>query len=330
MKMTKEFAEEVSCFFCPFCYRLYSNEEKNWIQHPEDILETVVKGGFWKKPNYQNVIERLFFQFLKENSSISLCTDCSAFIRKNVMMRSEENAWKHHKKVDFVKHPMDVFVDYVLSGTCTSKPCNSVVIHGLQSLCHKFPGNPILTMEDKTLYKIIGSTISFQKLFRIHSNEITKHLVFIKWIWCGCPSNMSNLKFAKKIRKYVGNFPGIYTWSKSTFPSACRFCCSNTQKSVEEYDTRAIDNYRSALMYTGKSVETKLHESIESYGCTFDYISFLCCKCWKISTLSHEYEQFLHKFFDLENSETVQFYYENKMIDFEKKKNLLLCEDVDI
>ena len=332
MKMNQEFVDEHNGYFCPFCYRLYSNEEKNWIQHPQDILETVMHGKCWKKPSYQSVIERIFFQFLKQTQNISLCTDCSAFIRKNVLMRSEENAWKYHKKIDFVKHPMDVFVEYLISGTCTSKPCNSVVIHGLQSLCHKFPQNPMLTMEDETLYNLIGSTISFQKSFIIHANELTKHLVFIKWIWCGCPANMSNLKFAKKIRKYVGNFPGIYSWSKTTFPTACRFCCQSAKLSIQESDVKAVSDYRSSLMCTGKSLELKLQESIESFDCTFDYISFMCSKCFRISTLSHEYISFLYKFFnlDMKNIENLHFYYDNKIRFFEKKKSLIPCEDQEM
>lgn len=312
--MNSNFSEKCECF-CPFCFRLYFNDDKFWIQHPDDILKIISSGQYWKKPIYQNIMEGICFQLLTKSSTISMCMDCSAFIRKNVLSKSDENVWK--RKPDCIKHPTHVLIEYILSGTCSTKPCSSVVIHGIHSLCHKFPQNPILMMEDRSLYNIIGSIISFQKLFNIHSNDIANHLVLMKWIWCGCPPNIGDMKFAKKIRKYAGNNPGIYTWTKSTFPSACRFCCEQS----EIMTTNESKNYRSVLMKREKDTMTILRETVESCKTPMDYISFLCPKCSEISTISHEFQIFLHRFFnlDMKDVDNREFYYQTKIILFEKK-----------
>lgn len=307
--------------FCPFCFRIYEGHHMFWIQQPRDIMQTI-QGRYWRKPPYQSVIENMFYQCFEVDENISICCDCSSFMRKNVQIRKNANVYKFQKSPQYVLHPVHIFVDFIISGTCSLKPCSSVVLHCLESLLYQFPRNPMLVMEDASLYLLIGSIRVFNAFFSLELHDFAVHIPFLKWLWIGAPILIDNTKFAKKIRKYVSRFPGIYEKCRSMFPHACRHCsphspCPLSSPSVEP-------DFLSMLVY-GDAAHAKIAEEvhrIEEYSGPVDFVSFYCEKCCRLSILRPEYEQCLYTFFELESKHLLNesIYFENKIRMFKKKQ----------
>lgn len=341
---------------CPMCFRRYNSKNEHWIQHSLVSVQKFIDTE-WERPIYQDVIQNILLQAnLKnkstlleeecENENISLCVDCTVFIKKKANKELTSNninvyvTRNNHK----IKHSTSYLIDFILSGGCTIKPCSSFMIHAINSFLYEYPSNPIYSMTCNNLLLLyMGSINHYANSFFFSVHDCDEFLCMIKWIWCGAPFIFHENKTAKCMRKYVTKYPGHYSWWRSHLPSACRFCgpvpfVHNTSGSnISESLDRLIPTFDTVLT-SGKINSVDIEkwtiselEKIEEESRPIDHISVFCEKCCKISVISFTYHTIAMHLFDINTGHdgypvNVYRYYHQRIQMYKNIKRELVSE----
>jgi hypothetical protein len=264
---------------CPMCFRLFHIYQGIWFPHTKKQMSTFID-EYWQTPSYQDVI-KANISHLEEEDQVSICQYCSAFIRMHVKQISKDKSKKP-------KHPMDMAVDFILSGGSTPSPCNSVLNHCMESLVYNFPSNPILQAKNCDLYDMVQAIMHHIHTFEVkNSHEFINFGCFLKWIFNGRQRMIKDAESAKIIRRYLSDHSDQEKWWSEKVPtSACRFC-SKSPASV-------IPSSFCSVLWTGTSIQqsANIHsdlEKIESTNICIDNMSIFCCKCCRFSVISYDY-----------------------------------------
>jgi hypothetical protein len=333
--------------YCPICFRSYPLESKYWLKCPTDIIVKIVNEE-WYNEDYKNLILNIILQHEvhcekqrdAEKDSIGICTDCNIFFqKKEVCLETNGSRKKNFASSLNCKHSMCVFVEYVLSGGLSVKPCNSFIFQATQSLLKNFPENPLLQIENGTFSALMGSISTFCNVTGFTSCDLPEFICVLKWIFCGASSLILDPNFAKKMRHYFRKHEGHDEWWKTKIFSFCRFCSPNPIHKI--YSEKVLSTCTERLPFdlvlvSGKSniqdhVKWLLGEmeNTEKHQICMDYTCSFCVRCCKYSILHHNHENVLQNIFqrdketkkELCNSNvSVLRYYTLKVIYFKKKK----------
>lgn len=327
----KNLKQIASCVFCPVCFRIFSNETKNWIQHEHfDIDEYNVQWLSEHKEKIKNL--HVYIQNIWMWKESSICVDCSFFFKKS----KNEDELLNTKKV-ICKHQMTVFLEYLFSGGCTVKPCDNFMIHSIYSLLWNFPSNPLIIEKQSNLYYIVYSIQSYSNLFNLKIENFEDFICIIKWIWEGLQDIFIDLELAKNVRKYVKQHEGHDLWWKQKLPCSCRFCSGTF--STNEKQTLIIP-YNIVLYTKLNTYETvkdyinKCIEYIERKKEIYSFITTFCSRCGKYSVISYQYFESVCSVLGIQcelinyNTREERYlkeleYYMNKIYEFKKKESMM-------
>lgn len=338
---------EIASQYCPVCFRNFPTESKYWLKCPVDVVVKIVNQE-WCNEDYKNLIlniivqhENLCIKYKEsEKENIGICVDCNIFFqKKEVCLENNTTCKKKRSCLMNCKHSMCVFVEYVLSGGTSVKPCDSFIFQATQSLLKNFPENPLLQIENGMLLSLMGSVNTYCLLTGATTCDLPEFVCVLKWIHCGASQMILDGDFAKKIRHFFRKNEGHDEWWKNNMISACRFCSGSPFTKKESlfvsmtperipYDLVIVSGKQSLqdlVLWILEEIE-----GIEKCKHCMDYVCSFCVRCCKYSIIQYEFKQDLSEKFascivgckisgDSKNIEMMR-YYSTKIIEFKKKK----------
>ena len=291
--------EGMDSLFCPLCFRVYENNEKNWIQHPIIDIQEFIRED-WTKPPYQNIIEQHLYSHKQFTNDISVCFDCTNFIKKKGKRKQDDTGFESIMISKNLKHPMHVFYDFIISGGCTLRPSLSVLIHCIDSVLYKFPDNPILNAQNRSFLNMMSSIQAFTEMFALSIYDVDEYLCALRWAWCGSQKFLTDPLLAKLMRRYSAKYPGHEQWLNTCFPSACRHCGPITLE-TECLNPSGKFGY-DVVLFNGandeKGIDKKIMDgllAIEAHDSPIEYVSMFCAKCCRLSPISFSYDYIIKK-----------------------------------
>jgi len=335
--------------YCPVCFRSFPMESKYWLKCPNSVIVKIVNEE-WYNEDYKllilnTVMQHEFFcgiQRESERDNLGICIDCNIFFQKKESCMEDCKQQSKRKTASNnmnCKHSMCVFVEYVLSGGISVKPCNSFIFQATQSLLKNFPENPLLQIENGTFLALMGSVKPFCSITGYTTCDLPEFICVIKWIFCGASSIIVDSDFAKKMRHYFRKNEGHDEWWKSKFCFSCRFCSSNELSRFFLSENAQSLPFDLVIASGKKNVKDCVKwileefENIEKNGTCVDYVCSFCVKCGKYSVLHHDHDYQLQSIFQDEGQcclseknippcTKISFlrHYTNKIIQFKKKK----------
>jgi hypothetical protein len=316
---------------CVMCFRLFPSHSHQWTMFNTDYVTEFIHTS-WEKPPYQDIVEGLLQMERSSSSYVPICQPCCCFIKKYSIVtvemndKGEEEYFSREKKqkrqISFQysrkkrkieahkpRHPVHLAVNFILSGGCTLSPCYSVLNHLMESITYKFPSNPILQMRGGLLYNLTHAVLHHINEFKVPAHTYLQFISLLKWVTTGSQRILVDQRMAKRMRRYLCDFPEHEQWWKRHLPpSACRFCHGDESKILHASENIS---FCSVLWNSKETLQnlTKEVEKIEESKQIIDHITTFCYQCCRFSVISYEYDCSLRKTMKLHITSTRDAYY---------------------
>jgi bisphosphoglycerate-dependent phosphoglycerate mutase len=302
--------------YCILCFRLFTarpQEEANkeidneklwvtqWVVH--DCAQVLMFiNERWQPPYYQELIKEM----LPETGVVSVCKHCSEYIRRVL----KDDVVFNMPDCEKPSIPMHIAIRYIMSGGCTQSPCRKMLAHCIESLCYKFPSNPILQFFERTEERGLSDKMQIigKNLDVFHDESVPNH-VFIgvaKWLTEGSQHFQTDAAFARVMRQIMEKHENVVQWWKDrVMPNiACKDHMAimtpdnrgTVKEMVSKHENIGPAAYSMVLVYGSKSPKIRIQqklEEIEAEKFLMDGISCFCMVCSKVSVMSYEYDLFL-------------------------------------
>ena len=303
---------------CPMCFRLFPWDTHTWSMFQRKCMLDFINDS-WEKPPYQQIVEGLL-QIEAEHLYVQICQPCTCFIKKYSDFTNQDGTPTYPKKrrksaSTKPKHPVYLAVEFILSGGCTLSPCYSVLNHFMESVTYNFPSNPILQMKGGSLYNAVHAVTHHISEFKVPPHTYLQFITLLKWLMSGSQRILVDQRLAKRMRRYICDFPEHEEWWKLRLPeSACRFC----HGSILSFSSPSF----CSTLWKSQSTFLNLTDAIEKIEETckiIDYVTTFCCKCCKFSVISYEYDCALRNTMKMHITPTADAYYTRMVCLFETK-----------
>jgi len=305
--------------FCGMCVRIFQKEGERqrdedphrltqWVEHSKkEIMDFILT--VWLKPWFQSMIVA---NMEAQGENICICKACSGFIRRSQRDKEKKKVKKNNTKPVL---PMFVALQYILSGGCTQSPCFKMLKHCVESLCHRFPTNPILQAKNGNLY--LERVFERMQLIAKQWNVFFKHpkannedfICIARWLAEGSQTFMIDSNLSRKMRKIMENTPEFKTWWSERVPPAlaCRHHLTVgqpmigklMQMHVAPQEIKEKASYSMVLAHESFfpviPILEEMKTNIEKVPYVLDQVSCFCTRCNKVSVLSYEYDVILKR-----------------------------------
>jgi hypothetical protein len=334
--------ESQSARMCVMCFRLFPSHSHSWTTFNTSYIIDFIQTS-WEKPPFQDIVEGLLNIELLNSPYVPICQPCCCFVKKYSLVeveKSEKCKEEHHhhasnkkrkqlshfqysrKKRKMISskplHPVHLAVNFILSGGCTLSPCYSVLNHLMESITYKFPSNPLLQMKGGLLYNFTHAVLHHIDEFKVPPHTYLHFISLLKWLMTGSQRILVDQRMAKRMRRYLCDFPDHEQWWKIQLPqSACRFCHGSEPPNIlHESEKRS---FCSVLWNPNETIQnlTKEIQKIEESRQIVDYVTTFCYKCCRFSVISYEYDCSLRKTMKLHVTSTADAYYTRMIYLFE-------------
>ena len=284
-------AKYVDCSYCVMCYRLFPRPD------PGQITST------WMPFVRADVVRMMPHHHHDDSSSmppgeiVLVCEHCASFIRKN------QHCSRTGLKTSIL--PMQLAINYIMSGGLTKSPCRKMLAHCIESLLYRFPSNPIILsppycgggIDDKL--KLIEKHMECFGMDR--DEHVANSVCLIRWVTEGSQHFLTNSEFARNIRRYAENNPDVIKWWKvqAPFGAACRHCLSFQTRDVHTLLDSVVPKKKSCTSYRCVLSQSSPHPSlqidkdlqaIEEDMLVIDGLTVFCNLCECVSVISYEYD----------------------------------------
>ena len=318
---------------CVMCFRIFPSHCHPWTTFNADYLIEFTQTS-WEKPPYQDIVEGLLNIELLNSTYVPICQSCTCFVKKYSLVVIETNAkceeeyhscdkkrkpqshikWTRKKRQmvsSKPRHPVHLAVDFILSGGCTLSPCYSVLNHLMESITYKFPSNPILQMKGGLLHSFTQAVLHHICEFQVAPHTYLQFISLLKWLMTGSQRILTDQRMAKKMRRYLCDFPDHEQWWKLQLPpSACRFCHGG-EAHPHIINSNENISFCSMLWNPTETLHnlTKEIQKIEESKQMVDHVTTFCYKCCRFSVISYEYDCSLRKTMKLSVTSSPDAYY---------------------
>ena len=322
---------------CVMCFRLFPSHSHPWAMFNTNYIIKFIETS-WEKPPYQDIVEGLLQMKLSSSKYVPICQPCCCFVKKYSLVvveindRCEEEYHTREKRQSGIQysrrkrklksskplHPVHLAVDFILSGGCTLSPCYSVLNHVMESITYKFPSNPILQMKGGLLYNLTHAILHHISEFNVAPHTYLQFISLLKWIMTGSQRILVDQRMAKRMRRYLCDFPEHEQWWKSQLPpSACRFCSGTESPQLLPKSEHL--SFCSVLWNSNETLQSLTNEirKIEESKKIIDHVTTFCYKCCCFSVISYEYDCSLRRTMKLPLTSTPDAYYTRMIYLFE-------------
>ena len=307
------------CTYCIMCFRLFpaakefasgaphTDEEEEvqqpWAEHSVDEIQKFVLGDQpqWQKPAFARLIETELIKITPPPPNVAtrtmtlVCKHCSGILRKK-----KKTTHTTYRSVP----PMQLVLNYIMSGGCTLCPGQRTLTHCIESLVFRFPSNPIVGLRqdipELSLLRERIQLVTHHLTTHFNGGEFSEFMCLLRWVAEGGQHIMTDADLARKMRRYIEKHEDVVDWWKERVPSeaACSNCYSCKSKELHAMVDGIVprqdgSSLSSIFKYSSAAPGYKTQmglDAIKDDGIIMDGVTVFCPICGRVSAISYEYD----------------------------------------